>query len=632
MTTWTRPGLSMLVTACAAMALLMSLATLAAAAPAPSDTGWVGTATHTATYNTSDTVGGRQEDQSAVYTTGTPASITGYFSSHVVNKCFPGGQSTSDQATTAGGASRFAISSGVNALSIQLGDTTVWPGTLTNFSCAGMTTVISQGTIVYPLGSLCTTTDLRTIVAPASVQAINNSRGCKSNSVSGGVTVSSTERLTLSAQRVNCIRSVDTDGDGMGDCEEQERGRDPLVSDGGPGAGADSDGDGLTDDQEVTLGTDPRSADTDGDGLSDGKEVSIGTNPRSGDTDGDGLPDGTEVAGGTSPLKTDTDGDGIPDGRDPTPTGGAVVCDGVTAAEVRGTRPAYSAGWKLASFPNSGAVCRAIWVPTLDEGFVPQGLAVRTNGTALVSGYDARWAGLKGYGDNDGPCRIVAVDLTSGARIGTADFRVRKAGHPRCEHGGGLHIDATGDIWLATTRYLYRIDSGALFSGKGADQTVTGWVKLQGGIDGSFLTEGSPVHLWIGTFGKGRPSSLFKFSYAQLRAKTTPRGRTGGLSRADAMGALEVGSNAQGAAFIDGRLHVSSSNSTCGVVSKGPLSRRGFGPGSEEIDRAAKGHAWVVHEAGSYHFKKPEAFFPVITEVQLNRITAKASCGGGLGT
>ena len=72
MTTWTRPGLVLLGAACAAAALLMSLATLAAAAPGPSDTGWVGTATHIATYNTSDSVGGRQEDQSAVYTTGTP--------------------------------------------------------------------------------------------------------------------------------------------------------------------------------------------------------------------------------------------------------------------------------------------------------------------------------------------------------------------------------------------------------------------------------------------------------------------------------------------------------------------------------------------------------------------------------
>ena len=617
MTTWTRPGLVSLGAACAAAALLMSLATLAAAAPAPSDTGWVGTATHTATYNTSDSVGGRQEDQSAVYTTGTPASITGYFSSHVVNKCFPGGQSTSDQATTAGGASHFAISSGANALSIQLGDTSVWPGTLTNVSCTGMTSVISQSTIVYPLGSLCTTTDLRTIVAPASAQAIDNSRGCKSNSVSGGVTVSSTERLTLSVQRVNCIRSVDTDGDGMGDCEEQERGRDPLVADGGPGAGADSDGDGLTDEQEVTLGTDPRSADSDGDGLSDG----------------------TEVAGGTSPLKADTDGDGVPDGRDPTPTGGALVCDGVTAAEVRGTRPAYSAGWKLASFPNSGAVCRAFWVPTLDTGFVPQGLAIRSDGTALVSGYNARMAGLKGYGKHDGPCRIVAVDLRSGAHIGTANFPVKATRRapgalvpPRCEHGGGLDVDPQGNIWLATTSYLYRIDPRRVFTTGKADLAVVGWVKLRGGLKGSFLTKGSPADLWIGTFEKNRASSLHNFTYAWLRQRTIPGSGDGELSPADSRRALKVGSGAQGAAFIDGRLHVSSSNSTCGVLSKGPLSRRGFGPGSEEIDRAGKGRAWVVHEAGSFHFRKPEAFFPVIAEVQLSRVTAAATCGGGLGT
>ena len=44
-------------------------------------------------------------------------------------------------------------------------------------------------------------------------------------------------------------------------------------------ANVDSDNDGLTDEQELTYGTDPNNADTDGDGYSDGDEVQSGYNP-----------------------------------------------------------------------------------------------------------------------------------------------------------------------------------------------------------------------------------------------------------------------------------------------------------------------------------------------------------------
>ncbi len=47
----------------------------------------------------------------------------------------------------------------------------------------------------------------------------------------------------------------------------------------------DSDSDGLTDQQELTLGTDPFSTDTDRDGISDSEEVATGTDPLDVDTD-----------------------------------------------------------------------------------------------------------------------------------------------------------------------------------------------------------------------------------------------------------------------------------------------------------------------------------------------------------
>jgi len=78
----------------------------------------------------------------------------------------------------------------------------------------------------------------------------------------------------------------------------------------------DTDGDGLSDEFEISIGTDPNNSDTDGDGLSDGEEVGYDGDPTSytpyppggdldptnPDTDGDGAGDGHEVAARTDPL------------------------------------------------------------------------------------------------------------------------------------------------------------------------------------------------------------------------------------------------------------------------------------------------------------------------------------------
>ncbi|GEM_PF-3578037 len=64
----------------------------------------------------------------------------------------------------------------------------------------------------------------------------------------------------------------------------------------------DTDGDGLLDGEEQRLGTRVELADTDGDGLSDYDEVRIyGTNPLLKDSDGDGSNDAQEIAAGTDP-------------------------------------------------------------------------------------------------------------------------------------------------------------------------------------------------------------------------------------------------------------------------------------------------------------------------------------------
>ncbi len=263
--------------------------------------------------------------------------------------------------------------------------------------------------------------------------------------------------LTRDDDPPQCGDGIDNDGDGRTDFAGGIGGLTDLgcsaATDDDESDDPDSDGDGLTDTREDVLGTLPNNPDTDGDGLNDGAEVAFGSNPLKRDTDDDGLEDPAEQAAGTLPNNPDTDGDGLTDGAevaggsnplDPSDPSSA-PCDGLTRSEVIGDRPLYLDPLpELAAFPNDDAACRAVWVPSLnDANFVPQGLALAGNTTAYVSGYSGF------VPPNDGRferCRVIKVDLLTGAVLDRRDFGITKL--QQCHHGGGIGLDNQEDLWL----------------------------------------------------------------------------------------------------------------------------------------------------------------------------------------
>jgi len=134
----------------------------------------------------------------------------------------------------------------------------------------------------------------------------------------GGVLLHLTDRLSLRGDARALVAGGDTEANAivsagvmwsfLAQVDTQTSGGQPM----------DTDGDGLTDAEEREKGTSPFERDTDGDGLDDAAEVrQHETDPLNRDSDYDGLTDGEEInTHGTDPHRRDTDGGKVADGHE----------------------------------------------------------------------------------------------------------------------------------------------------------------------------------------------------------------------------------------------------------------------------------------------------------------------------
>ena len=126
---------------------------------------------------------------------------------------------------------------------------------------------------------------------------------------------------------------------------------------------------------------------------------------------------------------------------------------------------------------------RRIWLPELDAGYDPQGLAV-DDGAIYVSGYRSDSLGVR-----RGPCRVIRIDLETGSSTGYVDVP------SPCGHAGGLAVGGDGMLYVADTHMLFAtllaraFDRGARFQ----------QFSLGPGVIGG-LAASTPDGIWLGTY------------------------------------------------------------------------------------------------------------------------------------
>ncbi len=278
---------------------------------------------------------------------------------------------------------------------------------------------------------------------------------------------------------------------------------------------------------------------------------------------------------------------------------------------VLGQRPGYGRA-SISAVPNLAAANRLIWMPGLDQGWDPQGLAV-ARGSLFVSGYRSL-----GTWQNRGPCRVFRVDPETGRETGHFDVPLP------CGHAGGLAYAGAGKLFIADTHTLFEVDLDRAFSGAAPKFRV---FPLGRGLKGAFAVSGDGA-IWIGDYEETRPAKAFKFDLAALRS--LPDGAV--LSAAMAAAVVPLPSWAQGGAVEARDGYGSRAATSAGAFSTGSTPPPGASSSATRSPPAPRaspsiddGQLWGVCEAGARHMPWRYPFFPLIFRLDPTRLRPAAA-------
>ena len=286
-----------------------------------------------------------------------------------------------------------------------------------------------------------------------------------------------------------------------------------------------------------------------------------------------------------------------------------VLAAETSPAPIAGIAPSYGPK-TVSAVPNAAAIVQRIWLPELDAGYYPQGLAV-ADGAVYVSAYRSDSLGVR-----RGPCRVIRIDVETGGSTGYVDVP------SPCGHAGGLAFGGDGMLYVADTHTLFATPLARAFDGGVRFRQFSLGPGVIGGLAAS-----TPDGIWLGTYEDG-PGRLLRFTAATLARLSD--GET--LEASQAATVLIIPDHAQGAAIGGGGLWITRSDWNWGTLDRldpvtgAPQRRYEIAPGTEGIAFGNAGRLWAVSEAGSRHiYDHPflglfQPFFPLVFALDLSRL------------
>jgi sugar lactone lactonase YvrE len=264
------------------------------------------------------------------------------------------------------------------------------------------------------------------------------------------------------------------------------------------------------------------------------------------------------------------------------------------ATDILGKKPAVVTR-PLSDVPNAGAIGTRIWVPDLDEGFVPQGLAY-ANGHLALSSY--RSTDPK---QGRGQCRLFILSPASGAVARRLDLPAT------CGHAGGVAALADGRLVVADTHSLYVVSGGA----------VTATIHLKGNLRGSFADSDGHA-LWIGSYDRSG-GALWRIPPEALTRSE--------IDESAATKTLVIPPRVQGLAFDRrGGAWLTVSGSRDGALLRidpndgHVLATYAMTAGIEDIAVDDRGRIWATSESGSIRWSKWSTNFPLVFSIDPKRL------------
>jgi len=291
------------------------------------------------------------------------------------------------------------------------------------------------------------------------------------------------------------------------------------------------------------------------------------------------------------------------------------------AESILGKKPRYGLLVSVSSVPNRKAIGTRIWVPGLDDGFVPQGMTFAED-QILISLYRSTDVKI-----DTGPSKVYRVDPNTGDVTGQFQLPSDVGHADGLAYAGNNVLYVADSVGLDSTRSrkIYKLDSEKAVRQGNSNESILGKIIVDRSMGPAFITYDGK-YLWFGQYTKSKSDmpKMYKIKPDDVFKEWPAIGQ---VSPNMALFSFEIAVESQGATFDkDGYLWLSQSGSKMGKLQKVDpsngkvLKEYELMAGLEDLATAPDGKLWSVSEAGTKRWLNWQTFYPLIFEIDITKL------------